>query len=95
MNKKVKAITILIIVTSLICSFIVSQNNHHIDTCKDEHCEICNIIHVAQQIINLIVTMFVCFYTSILIQYVLSKIHKVQKIFIQKTLVFQKVQMNE
>ena len=90
-----KIAIIFIIIVSLMFSFIVSQDSHHLDTCHEEHCFECAIIHIAQAIITLAVTVFVYMVSSFLIYYVLSRLHKTTNVFMQKSLVFQKVQQNE
>lgn len=88
-------IIITIIIASLILSFIISQDFHHLDTCKVEHCSVCSIIHIAQAIINLATAIFNCIVANFLIYFFLSRLHKETKIFMQNSLVFQKVQLNE
>ena len=93
-TKKFKKILVAILTISLICSFFISQETHHIDTCHDENCQECSIIHFAQVIINLIVVLFIYIITKYLINYIIAQIHKEQKIANKTTLVFLKVQMN-
>lgn len=99
MNKFIAKIIIRTIIVlfcvSLIFSSIVSQDEHHLETCHDEHCTICNIIHIAQSIISLSVAIIVTAFVGFLIHFLLSRIYKEKKNFVFKSLVFQKVQLNE
>lgn len=92
--KSAEIIGITIIIASLILMSIVSQDSHHIHSCTEEHCFTCTIIHIAQATINLIVTIFIYIGISFLIYFFLSRTHKKTLFFAQKSLVFQKVQMN-
>ena len=99
MNKKlfktIKTIIVVVLIVSLILSFIVSHDYHHLDTCEVEHCSICTIIHMAQNIVNLTVAVFIYILTSFLIYFFLSRLSEDRKIFIQESLVFRKIQLNE
>ena len=99
MNKKIlKAIKmafIVFIIATLVCSLIVSQDEHHLETCHEEHCVYCAIIHIAQNIISLSIAFVVAIVIGVLIYFFLSRLHKEQEIFVQSSLVFQKVQLNE
>lgn len=96
MNKKlILKLLILIISISLIFSFIVSQDFYHLDTCNEEHCHKCSVIYYAQNIVKLAVTIFICLSIYFFIDYCLSDLHEELKIFMHKSLVFQKVQFNE
>ena len=99
MNKKIiriiKITAVVLMITTLICSLIVSQDEHHLEACHEDHCIYCAIIHIAQNIISLSIAFVVAVLIGILIYFFLSRIHKEQKIFLQSSLVFQKVQLNE
>ena len=99
MNKKIlKAIKIAVVVfiiATLVCSLIVSQDEHHLETCHENHCIYCAIIHIAQNIISLSIAFVVAIVIGVLIYFFLSRLHKEQVIFVQSSLVFQKVQLNE
>lgn len=99
MNKKIlKAIKIAVVVlmaATLVFSLIVSQDEHHLETCHEDHCIYCAIIHIAQNIINLSIAFVVAMVIGVLIYFFLSRLHKEQEIFVQSSLVFQKVQLNE
>lgn len=99
MNKKIlKAIKIAVVVfiiATLVCSLIVSQDEHHLETCHEDHCFYCAIIHIAQNIISLSIAFVVAIVIGVLIYFFLSRLHKEQVIFVQSSLVFQKVQLNE
>ena len=92
--KIIKITIITVIVISLIMSGIVSSNSNHLNTCCEKHCSICCIIEVAQAIISMIFAVFVCTTASFLVYFFLSRLHKKQFIFVQSSLVFQKVQLN-
>lgn len=99
MNKKIlkaiKMAVIVFIIATLVCSIIVSQDEHHLETCHEEHCVYCAIIHIAQNIISLSIAFVVAIVIGVLIYFFLSRLHKEQEIFVQSSLVFQKVQLNE
>lgn len=99
MNKKIlkviKIVVIVLISAILVCSLIVSQDEHHLEKCHEDHCAYCIIIHVAQNIINLSIAFVIAIVIGVLIYFFLSRSHKEQEIFVQSSLVFQKVQLNE
>ena len=98
MNKKlivIKVVTLILVSAILIFSFIVSQNEHHIEICNEKHCAICSIIHIAQNIINISTIYIICIVVGFLIYFFLSRLHERNIIFILISLVFQKVQLNE
>ena len=99
MNKKIyKALRILIIsivIISLILSFIVSLDHHHIETCELEHCHVCQIIVMAQNVINTVVAVFIFVCTSFLIYFCLARMYAKVIPEIRTSLIFQKVQLNE
>ena len=99
MNKKIlKAIKIAVVVfiiATLVCSLIVSQDEHHLETCHKDHCFYCAIIHIAQNIISLSIAFVVAIVIGVLIYFFLSRLLRRQEIFVLVSLVFQKVQLNE
>ena len=99
MNRKIlkfiKTIIIVLFIATLILSMVVSQDRHHLETCHKDHCSICTIIHIAQNIINLSIAFIICIVLGFLVHFFLSRLHKEQTFFVQSSLVFQKVQMNE
>ena len=96
MNKKIILKMLIIIVSiSLIYSFIVSQDFHHLDTCNDEHCHKCSAIHYAQNIVKLSITILIYSFIYSFVDCCLSYLHEEIEVFVQKSLVFQKVQFNE
>ena len=96
MNKKIYKTTIIVLaITILLFSIIVSQDEHHLETCHEEHCVYCIIIHIAQNIINLSFAFVIAIMAGVLIYFFLSRLNKQKIIFVQLSLVFQKVQLNE
>lgn len=99
MNKKIlktiKITVIVIFIAILVFSLIVSQGEYHLETCHEDHCVYCAIIHIAQNIINLSIAFIIAVVIGVLIYFFLSRLHKEQTIFVQSSLVFQKVQLNE
>ena len=80
MNKKIlKAIKIAIIIfiiATLVCSLIVSQDEHHLEICHEDHCVWFSIIHFAQNIINLSIAFVVAIVIGVLIYFFLSRSKK-------------------
>ena len=99
MNKKmlnaIKIAVIVFIIGTFVCSLIVSQDEHHLETCHEDHCIYCTIIHIAQNIISLSIAFIVAVVIGVLIYFFLSRLHKKQVVFVLSSLVFQKVQLNE
>lgn len=99
MNRKVyravKIVVIAIIIMSLILSFIVSLDHHHLETCEVEHCHVCQIIVMAQNVVNMTVAVFVFVCASFLIYFCLARMHEEIIPAIKMSLIFQKVQLNE
>ena len=99
MNKKIlkviKIAVVVFIIDTLVFSLIVSQDEHHLETCHEDHCIYCAIIHIAQNIISLSIAFVVVAVIGVLIYFFLSRLHKEQIVFVQSSLVFQKVQLNE
>ena len=93
--KNIKIAIIIFMVFVLVLSLIVSQNEHHIENCHEDHCIYCAIIHFAQNIINLSITFVLAIVIGVLIQFFLSRLHKEKEVFVQSSLVFKKVQLNE
>ena len=99
MNKKIlkaiKIAVIIFIIATLVCSLIVSQDEHHLEVCHEEHCIYCAIIHVAQIITYLSIIYLIITMIGFLINFFLSRLLKKQVFFVLNSLVFQKVQLNE
>ena len=99
MNKKVlkviKTIVVAIIIISLLLSVFASLQHHHLSTCETEHCHICCIIKIAQNMVGIMIAACICVYACFLIYFCLARMReKIQ--FTRKTsLIFQKVQFNE
>ena len=51
MNRKllnaIKTLIIFLIIATLVFSIIVSQDEHHLETCHEEHCAHCMVIQLA------------------------------------------------
>ena len=99
MNRKlvnaIKTLIIFLIIATLVFSIIVSQDEHHLETCHEEHCAHCMIILMAQSIISISIAFVIEIVIGALIYMFLARIHKEQEIFMQDSLVLQKVQLNE
>ena len=99
MNKKIlKSIKIAFVVlmaVTLVFSLIVSQDEHHLETCHEDHCIWCSIIHITQNIISLVISFIIAVVIGVLIYFFLSRLHREQEILVQSSLVYQKVQLNE
>lgn len=93
--KAIKIAVVVLIVATLVFSIIVSQDEHHLETCHEDHCIYCAIIHIAQNIISLVISFVVAVVIGVLIYFFLSRLHKEQVVFVQSSLVIQKVQLNE
>ena len=93
--KALKLAIIVLIMTTLVFSIIVSQDEHHLETCHEEHCAHCMIILMAQSIISISIAFVIAIVIGALIYLFLAIIHKEQEIFMQDSLVLQKVQLNE
>ena len=99
MNKKIlkaiKMAVVVLMVATLVFSLIVSQDEHHLEICHEDHCIWCSIIHIAQNIISLSIAFVVAVVIGVLIYFFLSRLHRRQVVFVLVSLVFQKVQLNE
>lgn len=94
--KVIKIFVISFICASLIFSIIVSQAEHHLETCHEDNCAICHIIHIAKTIISISFAYIILYvFVGFLIYYILSRLHKENFVFVQSSLIFQKVQLNE
>ena len=82
-------------ITILVFSLVVSQDEHHLEVCHEEHCIYCAIIHVAQIITYLSIIYLIITMIGFLINFFLSRLLKKQVFFVLNSLVFQKVQLNE
>lgn len=99
MNRKllnaIKTIIIVLIMATLVFSIIVSQDEHHLENCHEEHCAHCMVILMAQSIISISIAFVIAIVIGALIYLFLARLYKEQEIFLQDSLVFQKVQLNE
>ncbi|MBR6034127.1 MAG: hypothetical protein IKP28_05295 [Clostridia bacterium] len=96
LTKFIFIIASLLLVASILISFTIAQDRHHIDTCCENDCEYCSIIHIAQELLIRILAIIInVTLTSYCIVNILAKIHAYNYINISKSLVFQKVQLNE
>ena len=93
--KAAKTGVVALFVVILIFSLIVSQDNHHLESCHEEECIYCTIILMAKKIMGISVSFCITVVIGISIYLFLLKLHKEYKIFVQLSLVFQKVQFNE
>lgn len=93
--KTIKVIIIVFIVATLIFSIVVSQDEHHLEKCHKDECIYCAIIHIAQNIMILSISVVIDIMLGILIYYFLSRLCKEKEFYEQFSLVFQKVQLNE
>ena len=50
----IKLVLIIIVIISLVFSCVMSVNVHNIDCCEEEHCILCEMIHVANNIIKVL-----------------------------------------
>lgn len=93
--KVIKIAIIILIAATLVFSLIASQDENHLETCHEEHCAHCTIIQIAQSIICISIAVVIAIVVGALIYLFLARLHKEQEIFIQESLVLQKVQLNE
>lgn len=93
--KLIRIAIVIIMTASLVFSIIVSQDEHHLEVCHEEHCVLCFIIHIAQNIISLSVVFIIAGLIGVLIYFFLSRLQKQLDVFVLFSLVFQKVQLNE
>ncbi len=93
--KLIKLAIVVFIVAIFTFSIIVSQDEHHLETCHEDHCIYCAIIHIAQNIISLSSAIVIAVMIGVLINFFLSILHKEKDVFVLISLVFQKVQLNE
>ena len=88
----------VLIIICIICLFImsfISQNEYHLDNCIDENCQICVIIQIAKAIMNNLMGVIVLLVESFIIYFILSRIKKIKKNIMNKSLIYRKVQLNE
>lgn len=93
--KNIKIIAIFFVIFMLIFSLIVSHDHNHLDTCHEDHCFVCFIIHFAQNIVNMIVSFTLIAMIGVFIYFYLSRLRKENSFFVLVSLVFQNVQLNE
>lgn len=99
MNKRIlqviKIILIAFIIVTIVFFLIVSQDEYHLETCHEDCCIYCVIIHIAQNIINLFSAFIIAVVIGFLIYFFLSRLYREQEVFVLSSLIFQKVQLNE
>ena len=99
MNKKMlKTIKIALVcfaIFILIGTLIVSRDEHHLETCHEECCIYCSLIIFTQNIVKITIAVVVAMVIGFLIYFFLSRLHKEKAVYVQSSLVFQKVQLNE
>ena len=89
---KIAGITIAIF--SLILSSIISHDEIHIEECHDDDCVICQMIIMAQCISKVTVLIIIASFLAFVIYLILSRIHRIDILSFQNSLIFQKVQFN-
>ena len=93
--KVLKILAVTCIITTFVFSLVVSQDEHHLETCHEDHCALCIIINISQNIISIIIAFVLAIIVGILICFFLSKLHKKQEFFVIFSLISQKVQFNQ
>lgn len=85
----------ILLVIFISVSFVASQHTHHLETCHEEKCAICNIIHIAREFVYkiLILGINIAFINSIV--FIITKIYSYNYFALPKSLVHQNVQLNE
>ena len=94
-QKVIKVTISVLIITTLLVSLIISNDEHHIETCHEEHCFRCIIIYFAQNLINFSIGFVIATTIGVLIYLFLSRLHKKTITFVQSSLIIQKTQLNE
>ena len=98
---KTKIYKLIIIISSLLLiatigfSFVVSQNTHHIDTCCEEDCALCEIIHIARDFIYKTIIPITNVFIILLLFKIFNKACNHYYFTKTKSLVYQNVQLNE
>ena len=92
--KIIKIAVLTMIMISLVVSNMLSHDEHHLETCEVEDCTTCHMIMLAQAIVKVMTFVIIVSTLTFVIYFVLSRMHKVLKVDIEKSLVFQKVQFN-
>ena len=97
MKKHKKAISFVICIMFIFMLFsnvLVSSNIEHLENCYEEHCEICALIHIAENNLNNIVSLIIMSFFLLFISIYKNKIKTIIRKFISITLVNCKVQFN-
>lgn len=94
-NRVLRIITIITICISLLLIFIASQDECHLNNCHEEHCSRCEIIQISKCIISFIQVALLLIFIGFLIYILIDKMKKEERIIVQKSLIFEKVQLNE
>ena len=89
--KIIKYLLMTVICISLLLMIIVSQDEYHLEKCHEEHCAQCQIIQIAQNIINIVQAIILWVFIGLVIFIMLDKIKKEKMIMIQRTLIFDKL----
>ena len=94
-NKGLIVISVMIIIISILVCNIISQNHYHLDMCEDENCTICNMIHCAQNLFEIVTAIIILEIQTI---FIYKFVIEIKKLIIEKeenSLIFKKVQKNE
>ena len=94
-NKVLLIISVMIIIISILICNIISQNHYHLDVCEDENCVICNVIHCAQNLFEIVTTIILLEIQTIFIYKIIIEIKKLTIEKEENSLIFKKVQKNE
>ncbi len=92
-NLVLKLIIIVVAVSLLVCS--LEAVDSHIEHCDEEDCYHCAMIVNAQFIIQIILAIFILLIYKLFNDYLVSKMHIINSIFMHFSLVNQSVQFNE
>ena len=96
MNKDyIKRCLIIVLSIMIIFSSIISNCHAHFLECHEDHCAICAMILIANQLVLISFIVITLLLSLMLISYFLSRMHKKNNIFSAKSLIIQKVQFNE
>ena len=93
--KVIKTAVIILMTIILVFSIIVSQDEHHLQTCHEDHCNYCVIVRIAQNIVNIYITFLVVIVIDVLFNSFFAILYREQEVLTQLSLVLQNVQLNE
>ena len=91
----IKKVVILLFIMSLIVTSFIANNDYHLENCDEEDCHICALIKIAKIVISTLVVIVIVKECGFCIYYILSRIKRSSLLFLNKSLVFQKVQLND